>query len=163
LVIVDITDKKTPKFVGSYYTGNANGVVVEGNYAYVADYDNGLVIVDITDKANPKFVGSYDTGSARDVVVERNYAYVADYLNGLVILRVDDPNNPANIRSYPNTGSLLDIYFDSSNKIIYGSTGANNIYGSTGANNINVDVSDPENAKIKFVLPIGVFGDIVLW
>ena len=34
-------------------SGNANGVTVVGNYAYVADNASGLAIIDISDPANP--------------------------------------------------------------------------------------------------------------
>jgi hypothetical protein len=51
-VIVDISDKSAPALAGSYDTaGFARDVAVSGDYAYVADYDNGLVIVDVSDKS----------------------------------------------------------------------------------------------------------------
>jgi hypothetical protein len=76
-------------------TGNAEGVMVVGNYAYVADYASGLAIIDITDKANPGTPVYMDTtGTAIDVRVVGNYAYVADYYSGLAIIDISDPTNP---------------------------------------------------------------------
>ena len=50
-----------------------------GNYAYVADYSNGLVIVDVSNPAAPTLKGSYNTaGNSYGVTVAGNYAYVAD-------------------------------------------------------------------------------------
>ena len=87
---VDVT------LAGSYDTvGDAKGVAVSGNYAYVADRGNGLVIVDISDPASPVLSGSYDTvGDANSVAVSGNYAYVADGGNGFVIVNISNPASP---------------------------------------------------------------------
>ncbi|NCS55323.1 MAG: hypothetical protein GPJ23_25190 [Microcystis aeruginosa G13-05] len=47
--------------VGSYDTsGNANGVQIVGNYAYVADEGSGLQIIDISNPVAPTLKGNYD-------------------------------------------------------------------------------------------------------
>jgi hypothetical protein len=76
--------------VGGYHTsGYAEGVMVLGNYAYVADGLAGLHIIDVSNPSSPVRVGGYDTsGYAFGVAVSGNYAYVADSSGGLVILRV---------------------------------------------------------------------------
>ena len=57
--------------------GNARGVAVSGNYAYVAVGDAGLLVIDVSDPANPRGVGGFDTpGFAQGVAVSGNYAYV---------------------------------------------------------------------------------------
>ncbi|MEC4883377.1 MAG: DUF4347 domain-containing protein [Scytonema sp. PMC 1070.18] len=74
--------------------GNAEGIVVEGNYAYIADAGSGLQIINISDPNNPIIAGSYDTpGNAFNVAVAENYAYVADG-SSLQIIDVSNPNNP---------------------------------------------------------------------
>ncbi|NGX42116.1 MAG: Serine/threonine-protein kinase PknH [Chlamydiae bacterium] len=101
-----------PTIVGSYDTpGRADGVVVSGNYAYVADYDlGGLQIIDITDVSNPKLAGFYDTpGLARDVFVSGNYAYVADHGSGLHIIDVSNVSNPRLVSSYITPGEAHDV------------------------------------------------------
>jgi len=46
LVIADISNPSSPAIVGSHPTGaNSYDVDVEGDYAYVASYDNGLVVL----------------------------------------------------------------------------------------------------------------------
>ena len=66
--------------------GEAYGVAVSGNYAYVAD-GAGLEVIDVSNPANPQRVGGYDTsGYAYGVAVSGNYAYVADWSWGLLIL-----------------------------------------------------------------------------
>ncbi|WP_414521383.1 hypothetical protein, partial [Umezakia ovalisporum] len=59
---IDISDNANPTRIGGYdTTGDARGVQVVENYAYVADYDGGLQIIDISDNANPTRIGGYDT------------------------------------------------------------------------------------------------------
>jgi len=67
--------EQTLELVGSYDTdGEAYCVAILGNYAYVADYYNGLVILNIEDPTNPTFVGNYDTdGYAKDITILGNY------------------------------------------------------------------------------------------
>ena len=90
LVVLDISSPALPVELGRVMTTSIVDVAISGDYAYVADYTNGLVIVDISSKAAPTLAGSYDTaGQARGVAVSGGYAYVADWWNGFVILRTD--------------------------------------------------------------------------
>ncbi|MTJ18715.1 DUF4347 domain-containing protein, partial [Dolichospermum sp. UHCC 0299] len=85
-----------PTLVGNYDTsGEARGVQVVGNYAYVADRDSGLQIIDISNPTTPTLKGNYNTsGAAEDVQVVGNYAYVADYESGLQIIDISNPTTP---------------------------------------------------------------------
>ncbi len=95
---------------GNYDTdGYAYGVAISGNYAYVADANNGLVIINIEDPANPTFAGSYDTVNARGVTISGNYAYVADGWGGLVIVNIEDPTNPTFAGSYVTDGNTRGV------------------------------------------------------
>jgi hypothetical protein len=81
------------EYVGSYDApDHANGVVVIGSYAYVADYASGLQIIDISDPANPSWVSSYDIDDfATDIAVYANYAYLItanEYYSSLWILDI---------------------------------------------------------------------------
>ena len=50
LRVIDVTDVDDPVEVAYYDTpGDAKCVFVDGHYAYVADYDNGLCIIDVSD------------------------------------------------------------------------------------------------------------------
>ena len=90
--------------------GIAMGVAVSGNYAYVADYDNGLVIVDIRNPAAPTLVGSYDAaGYASGVAVAGSYAYVATIDYGLVIVDIRNPAAPVLAGSYNTMGSAVGV------------------------------------------------------
>ncbi len=80
LHIIDVTDPDNPTELAQCdLPWTPLGVVVQGDYAYVADSDSGLYVIDVTDCENPVVVGFYDTpGDAYDVAVSGIYAYVAD-------------------------------------------------------------------------------------
>ena len=115
--------------IGSYDTpGQAYGVFVSGNYAFVADGDSGLQIINTSDPGNPSLEGSYDTpGDAYDVFVSGDYVYVADE-NSLMILRFtatgvqEDESVPLSFslgQNYPNP-------FNAQTKISYSLPKASN-------------------------------------
>jgi len=89
----------SPVLLGNYNTpGNARGVTLAGNLAYVADYQSGLQILDVTDPAAPVRLGGYDTADNALVVdVSGNLAYVAHYTSGLQIIDVSDPAAPVGL------------------------------------------------------------------
>ena len=123
--------------VGYYDTpGNAHGVAVANNYAYVADGGAGLRIIDVSNPSNPFEVGYYDTPSAAGgVAVANSYAYVADYLAGLRIIDVSNPRNPFEVGYYDTPGYA------------YGVALANNYayVADEGAGLRIIDVSNPRN------------------
>ena len=52
----EIIITRPPQVSSVYYeatTGDARGVYVSGDYAYVADYTSGLAVIDISDPTNP--------------------------------------------------------------------------------------------------------------
>jgi hypothetical protein len=114
LQIIDISNPANPVAVGLYDTeGNALGVTLSGNYAYVAASSGGLQIIDISNPANPVAVGHYDTsGSAKGVALSGNYAYVADNGDGLQIIDISNPANPVAVVLYDTLGSSQGIALD---------------------------------------------------
>jgi len=95
-----------PTLKGSIDTpGNARGIVVSGNYAYLADNLRGLNIFDISDPATPILKGSYNTpGASQDLTISGNYSYVADGISGLQIIDISDITNPTFVGSYNTPG-----------------------------------------------------------
>jgi len=94
---------------GIAMTGYPRDVHVQGNYAYIALYNNqkeadeylgGLAIYDITDEENPVFTSLLPlNGGPRRLVVRENYdgkiyAYVADVYGGLYAINVTNPSSP---------------------------------------------------------------------
>ena len=90
--------------------GNAFGVAVSGDYAYVADGDSGLRIISIADPSQPVEVGSLITpDSAYDVAVSGDYVYVADDTAGLRVISVADPAHPVEVGSCVTPGQALSV------------------------------------------------------
>jgi Ca2+-binding RTX toxin-like protein len=86
--------------------GNANGVQVVGNYAYVTDGYSGLQIIDISNPTAPILKGSYNTHGASGVQVVGNYAYVANFsFGGLDIIDISNPTVPIFRGSYNTHGA----------------------------------------------------------
>jgi len=113
--IVDVTDPASPFLeIGLGMPDLTWGVVVDGNYAYVATgTDGGLQIFDVTDPTDPIFEGEYDTpSSARGVDVSGGFAYIADYASGLQIIDLTDTANPSFEGSYdtPNFAFGVRVY-----------------------------------------------------
>ena len=62
LSIYDVTDVTNVLHLGGVDTpGEARAVVAAGDYAYVADWREGLQVVDISDPSSPEIVASADT------------------------------------------------------------------------------------------------------
>jgi len=126
---------------GHYDTaGSAVDVAMMGDYAYVADWDQGLIIIDITNKGDPQEAGQYDTaGEAKSVAVSGDYAYIADGENGLVIVDISDPANPALVGSYNTAGNSWDVAVNGD--YVYVADDENGL--------VIVDISDKPNPVLK--------------
>lgn len=111
LKIVDVTDRRLPRIVGTLDTpGNANDVRVLGNLAYVADGSAGLQIIDITVPTAPVLRGTYNTaGDALDVALSGTRAYVADGAFGLQIIDIANPLAPALLGTYNTVGTAKGV------------------------------------------------------
>ncbi len=110
-------------------------IFVEGNYAYIADENNGLSIYNVSNYENPYYISNCSTnGSARHLHVSGDIAYVAMGLSGVAVVDVSDRYNPFVMQTYPTTSLsnevtiLGDFIFvadgDNGLKIIEQSTGA---------------------------------------
>ena len=99
LQVLDVTTPSSPTLLRTYDTpGWCYAVAISGNYAFVADYDNGLQVIDLTTtstKAADTMVANVPMlGQARDIQIVGNYAYVADYQGGLQIVNIANPTSP---------------------------------------------------------------------
>jgi len=107
---LDITDLENPVVVD--YTnlqGIPKDIYVTGDYAYVAEGENGLTII-YTAGSNLFQVSSNSMFDAKSIFVENNYAFVADGLQGMKIFDILDPNNPVLISELSTSGSMTDIH-----------------------------------------------------
>jgi uncharacterized secreted protein with C-terminal beta-propeller domain len=112
--VIDITNPSAPQEVGFFDTpGLAYGLAVNGNFAYIADCDQGLRVVDISNPAAPQEVGFVDTpGMAYDVAVDGGYAYVADYSRGVRVVDVSNPAAPQEVGFFDTPGFAHGVAVD---------------------------------------------------
>ncbi|MDX1664045.1 MAG: hypothetical protein R3272_09640 [Candidatus Promineifilaceae bacterium] len=127
--IVDTFDPAQPRLLGDYrspplapttagvyvWSGYAQGIAVEGNYAYLANGSGGLHIVDVSRPEAPALRAVYyrwkpEALYPRDVAVRTGYAYVA-HDGGMVVLDVANPAAPVEVASRGTTisGNLSQI------------------------------------------------------
>lgn len=90
--------------------GFANGVAVDGDFAYVAAGTAGLHVVDVSNLNAPVLAATVNTpGNANDVRVAAGYAYVADGASGLQIVDVNNPLAPVLIAGFDTPGTATDV------------------------------------------------------
>jgi len=83
-------------------------IFLDGDFAYVADGENGLVVIYIA-TSDPGYISNCQTGGiARNVFVKNNKAYVSAKENGLVVVNVTNPYNPVVQTTYSTTGLTMD-------------------------------------------------------
>ena len=104
-----------PSLLGGVSTiGGARKVVINGNYAYVADSFSGLAIIDISDPTNPGVPTYMDTtGEALGVSVRGDYAYVADGASGLHVIDISDVSSPSLMGTFDTGGYAYDVVLSS--------------------------------------------------
>ncbi|MFC2075456.1 T9SS type A sorting domain-containing protein [candidate division KSB1 bacterium] len=136
LDIIDAYDPANPILRTNWaYSGQANGVFVEGETAYIAG-ESGMVILDIATPNTPSELSSIDPLSgnwSREVVVSGTYAYLATD-GGLAIVDVTNPASP-----------VYTTYFDYAvNDVAVSGNIVSVVNGNTQII-ANYDVSDPYN------------------
>ncbi|MBW7888071.1 MAG: T9SS type A sorting domain-containing protein [Bacteroidetes bacterium] len=117
--------------------GDSRGVVVGGNYAFVAARDSGVFVVDVSAPGSPVKVKTIKTLNARGIAIGENYVYVAISDSGMGVIDISNPST-ASIVAY--TG-----------KSVYGENVAvnGNIAGITDYEQITFyDISNP-NSPVK--------------
>lgn len=105
---IDVTDPTDPTFIGKIWSGpnrlaQANGILLDGNYAYVASYrSHGVSVIDISDISNPTqvaFVADVSTQNeliwSWDLEKKWDFLYVTSLSDSwLEIIDVSNPTNP---------------------------------------------------------------------
>ena len=110
-VIVRSSSSSDPYEVGFCNTpGQARGVDVFEDYAYIADGDGGLRVIDISTPGRAVEVGSYPTGGyAESVEMLGRVAIVANGSGGVVLVDCSTPSAPVGLASYDTYGWAMDV------------------------------------------------------
>lgn len=123
--IFSIVTPTVPSLLGSINVGTAYDVDVEGDFAYIANFLDGLKIVSVTTPTTPTIVSGVSTGSiATHVQVSGQYAYVCAWhyaLDGrsyFHIVSITDPVTPTVIGSLLLPGGCNDIDVDNNHAYV---------------------------------------------
>lgn len=94
--------------------GDALGIDVQGDFAYVADWGGRLQVFDISDPCHPLRLGSAPTPGNEfgDLTIDGSYAYVANDGHGLSKYDISDPNAPAYVSSRLDGRYAHDVFYD---------------------------------------------------
>ncbi len=97
VVILDVNTPDRPVTLGNVSPPTkANGLYLDGDRLFAADWDGGLSVVDISNPVNPSRTRAYPyaqlAARAFDVVARGDFAYVADAARGVVRIDVSDTN-----------------------------------------------------------------------
>lgn len=159
LEVIDVRDPASPRKVGSYEAkGQAMGVVVAGDYAYIAGYGgedpphdwlHSLNIVDIRDPANPRRVGTSKRGRyAENLAVSGNFAYVTDGLYGIEVFDVSNPAAPVLAGGCETGGNARGVAIAGSYALVASAHySAGTWYSAPGEGLVVLDVSKPANPQ----------------
>ena len=110
LRVFDISDPSKPVRVASVETSGARDVVVDGEYAYIADGYQGVLIYDISDPVEPQLVAQDNTyGQTYGLAKKGERLYVADGEQGLLVIDVEDPENWREISRNRFSFSVTDV------------------------------------------------------
>ena len=142
LRIIDISDPKNPKIIGSVgMPGNAENFVILDSKAYIASGYNGLQIIDINDPKNPKIIGSIDTPGyayAISVTNSGDMAYIADGNSGLQIIDIKDPKKLQIVGSVDTPGTARSVFVNGDKAYVADENSGLQI----------IDIGDPKKPQI---------------
>lgn len=86
--ILDVRSPAAPEVIAAAGTRKAQGIVISGDRAYVADWDAGLGVIDIEPPLPPEILGRGDANWLVDVAVSGRYAYTTSE-SGLLVYDIE--------------------------------------------------------------------------
>lgn len=117
LEIFDLGDPSQPQMIGQLPTpGNAQGITINGETAYIADGAAGVTLIDVQRPDSPKFIKTIgDFEGVRRIKIANEKAYVIDINKGLQIYNLNELHNQPNpqpIGTLQTSGFALDVGID---------------------------------------------------
>lgn len=98
LHIINVTDPTNPFEDAFYPVDWSEDIWIQGDYAYVTAFHEGLIVLDISDPANPSVAGSfYEVFQFGDVAVSGDLAFITTGTTGEQHLRLYDVSDLGNI------------------------------------------------------------------
>jgi len=155
----DITDPSAPAYVdevsyqsSSWYTRD---IVVDGDYAYVAGYSDGVIIIDVSDPSNMRLLDSqYDAnGYAYRVLKVGPELFVADGTVGMTILNVSMLTTPTSASTYDTPGSARSVRIQGNFAYVADDTSGLRI----------VNITDPDNIASEGTYSSGTSNTYGVW
>ena len=98
--VIDVSEPSNPVEIGFWDTdGYARDVMVLGQFAFVADGDEGLRVIDVSVPVAPTEVGFWKPQGidARNVTVSGDLAFVGDFWEGVWVIDISNPAFPVEI------------------------------------------------------------------
>ncbi|HDN74310.1 MAG TPA: DUF2341 domain-containing protein [Archaeoglobus sp.] len=157
--IIDVSNPEAPvvrgKLNGTLYFNGAHDVVVDGNYAFVTNYqataeNYSLTVVNVSDPDNPVVVNGTAMGHQFSHLYKvGNYLYVGshDPDTGLFVFDVSDPTSPVLVNEFlsgvNSIGYWIDLY-DNYTIVAVAPKPPYKVY--------LIDISDRENPSLKSVV-----------
>lgn len=120
MTILDISNTSTPKVVKSVAVpGNAWGVAIKGDYAYVAHGHggHGVSVIDIKNPENAKLITSYNiplvnetrSPDCWEVQISGNYLFFANGYDGVYVFDISHPEELKLLTSYLDVSYAHDL------------------------------------------------------
>ena len=104
LKLIDVTNPLLPSLISVYDSldwGEAYGILVVNQYAYLTEWNGGLYILDISDPTVPTLIGHCWTGlHSSGICIKDDFAYIANIDIGVSIVDVSDLSNPNLVTTY---------------------------------------------------------------
>lgn len=102
LLVLDVSVPTNVVQVGSCYLSDyVENLQIAGNFAYIANWKNGLTIVDLSTPLQPQIRGNFPSGGeGLGIEVVGDTAFLCDGKGGLQILDVSDPAQPVALSRY---------------------------------------------------------------
>jgi len=110
LQIIDVSNPQMPVRIGGVRKGDTSDLEVVGQYAYVADYHQGLEIYNVSNPTNAVMVARLSFGgNPEDIRVLGGFAYLAGQFGGLSIVNIENPAQPFLAGSFRDGGATWDV------------------------------------------------------